>query len=90
MLDYLWIALIGLAAALVAKLILPGQNGPPGLIGTMLIGLAGSFVGSFLGQFFGFYRPGELAGFLGSIVGAAAILLVWDLVFKKKARPPEP
>jgi uncharacterized membrane protein YeaQ/YmgE (transglycosylase-associated protein family) len=84
MLDYLWIALIGLAAAIVAKLVLPGQNGPPGIIGTTLIGIAGSFVGSFLGQFFGFYRPGELAGFFGSVVGAAVILLAWDYIFKKK------
>jgi uncharacterized membrane protein YeaQ/YmgE (transglycosylase-associated protein family) len=82
-LELFWIAVIGLAAAVLAKLVLPGQNGPPGLIGTALIGIAGSFVGSFIGQFFGFYRPGELAGFFGSIVGAAAILLVWDLVFKK-------
>ena len=30
MLEYLWIAIIGLAAAIAAKLILPGQNGPQG------------------------------------------------------------
>jgi uncharacterized membrane protein YeaQ/YmgE (transglycosylase-associated protein family) len=85
MLEYLWIGIIGLAAAVVAKLVLPGQNGPRNIFGTALIGIAGSFVGSFIGQFFGFYRPGELAGFFGSIVGAAAILLIWDWVFKKKA-----
>lgn len=86
--DYVWIALIGLAAAVVAKLILPGQNGPRGIIGTTVVGVAGSFVGSFLGQFFGFYRPGELAGFVGSVVGAIVILLIWDYFFRKKPAAP--
>jgi uncharacterized membrane protein YeaQ/YmgE (transglycosylase-associated protein family) len=80
----LWIALLGLAAAIVAKLVLPGPNGPQNIFGTALVGIAGSFVGSFIGQFFGFYRAGELAGFAGSIVGAAVILLVWDWAFRKK------
>ncbi len=81
---YVWIALVGFAAAVIGKLILPGPNGPRGIIGTALVGIVGSFVGTFLGQFFGFYRAGENAGFLGSIVGAIAVLVIWDLVFKKK------
>jgi uncharacterized membrane protein YeaQ/YmgE (transglycosylase-associated protein family) len=86
--DYVWIAIVGLCAAAIAKLVLPGRNGPRGIIGTTLVGVAGSFVGSFLGQFFGFYRPGEMAGFLGSIVGAIVILFVWDRLFKKKVEAP--
>jgi len=82
---YLWIALLGFAAAVIGKLILPGPNGPRGIFGTALVGIAGSFVGSFLGQFFGFYNAGETAGFIGSIIGAIAVLLIWDFVFKKKA-----
>ncbi len=81
---YVWIALVGFVAAVIGKLILPGPNGPRGIIGTALVGIVGSFVGTFLGQFFGFYRAGENAGFLGSIVGAIAVLVIWDLVFKKK------
>ncbi len=81
---YVWIALVGFAAAVIGKLILPGPNGPRGIIGTALVGIVGSFVGTFLGQFFGFYRAGENAEFLGTIVGAIAVLVIWDLVFKKK------
>ncbi len=88
--EYVWIAIVGLCAAAIAKLVLPGRNGPRGVIGTTLVGVAGSFVGSFLGQFFGFYQPGELAGFFGSIVGAIVILLIWDRIFKAKAPPPAP
>jgi uncharacterized membrane protein YeaQ/YmgE (transglycosylase-associated protein family) len=81
--NYVWMLVIGLLAASVAKLILPGNNGPRGILWTALIGVAGSFVGSFLGQFFGFYQPGELAGFLGSVAGAAVILLLWDRIARR-------
>jgi uncharacterized membrane protein YeaQ/YmgE (transglycosylase-associated protein family) len=86
--NYVWIAIVGLCAAAIAKLILPGRNGPRGVIGTTLVGVAGAYVGSFIGQFLGFYQPGEFAGFFGSIVGAIVIMLIWDLIFKKKALPP--
>jgi uncharacterized membrane protein YeaQ/YmgE (transglycosylase-associated protein family) len=79
-----WTILIGLVVGAIAKLILPGSNGPRGLIGTILAGIAGSFVGSFLGQFFGIYRPTETAGFIGSIAGAIVVLYAWDKLIKKK------
>lgn len=82
--TYVWMLLIGLLAAVAAKLILPGRNGPQGILWTALIGVSGSFVGTFLGQLLGFYRPGEFAGFIGSVVGAAAILLVWDHFARRK------
>jgi uncharacterized membrane protein YeaQ/YmgE (transglycosylase-associated protein family) len=82
--QYVWMLFVGLLAAMVAKLILPGQNGPRGVLWTAVIGVAGSFVGSFLGQFFGFYQPGELAGFLGAVVGAAVILLAWDFISRRR------
>lgn len=82
--DVIWIAVIGLLAAIVAKLILPGDNGPKSWIITAAIGVAGSFVGTFLGQFIGFYRPGEMAGFFGSVIGAVVLLWLWDRLFKRK------
>ena len=44
--QYVWMLVIGLAAATAAKLVLPGHNGPHGILWTALIGVAGSFVGS--------------------------------------------
>lgn len=86
--DYVWQVLIGFLAAVVAKILLPGRNGPRGLLWTALIGIAGAFVGTFLGQAVGFYRAGEWGGFFGSVVGAAVILLAWDFIARRRAGVP--
>ncbi|MBG1232054.1 GlsB/YeaQ/YmgE family stress response membrane protein [Aestuariivirga litoralis] len=85
--PYLWTGLIGLVAALIAKLLLPGRNGPRNLFVVALLGVAGSFVGTFLCQFFGIYASGEF-GFIGSVVGSVVLLFIWDLMFKKKQPVP--
>lgn len=68
-----WI-ISGLIIGAVAKLLMPGRD-PGGIIITMLLGIAGALVGGWLGQAFGWYRPGEGAGWIVSILGA--ILLLW-------------
>ena len=83
--DILWIVVIGFVAGVVAKLILPGKNEPNGFFATTLVGIVGSYVASFLGQLLGFYRPGEMAGFIGSIVGAIVLLFIYAKLFQKKA-----
>jgi uncharacterized membrane protein YeaQ/YmgE (transglycosylase-associated protein family) len=62
---------------------MPGKD-PGGWIVTILIGVAGSFIGTYLGQAFGLYRTGEPAGFIGSIVGAMILLLLYRLVVKQR------
>jgi uncharacterized membrane protein YeaQ/YmgE (transglycosylase-associated protein family) len=68
-----WI-IFGLIVGALAKLVMPGRD-PGGIIVTMLLGVAGALVGGWLGQAIGWYRPGEGAGFLMSLLGA--ILLLW-------------
>ena len=68
--------------ALVAKMLTPGRD-PGGFIITVLLGIAGAMVATFLGQALGWYRPGQSAGFIGAVVGAVIILLVYRAV----ARP---
>ncbi|MBN4048020.1 GlsB/YeaQ/YmgE family stress response membrane protein [bacterium AH-315-O15] len=78
-----WIV-FGLVVGVVAKLIMPGRD-PGGIIVTILLGIAGSVVGGFVGQALGLYGPGQPAGWVMSILGAAALLLVYRLVFGRKA-----
>lgn len=81
--SILWTILIGLVAGALAKLIMPGKD-PGGIIITILIGIAGSFLFTYLGKFIGIYQEGEAAGFIGATVGAIILLLLYRL-FKKKA-----
>lgn len=74
---------IGLIVGFIAKLITPGQPKPRGFILTVVLGVVGAVVAQFLGQAIGLYQQGEPAGFLGAIVGAVIVLLVW----RQLARP---
>jgi uncharacterized membrane protein YeaQ/YmgE (transglycosylase-associated protein family) len=68
--------LVGLLVGVVAKVLLPGRD-PGGTIVTILIGIAGSVVAGFLGRSIGWYREGEAAGWIASILGAILLLLVY-------------
>jgi uncharacterized membrane protein YeaQ/YmgE (transglycosylase-associated protein family) len=71
--------IIGLLAGIVAKFLMPGRD-PGGFIITILLGIAGAFVATYLGQDVGWYRAGEGAGFIGAVVGAVIILLIYRLI----------
>lgn len=68
--------IIGFLAGLIAK-ILAGGGEPKGFILTTVLGIVGGVLGTWLGQVVGLYGPGDNAGFLGAIVGAIVILLIW-------------
>jgi uncharacterized membrane protein YeaQ/YmgE (transglycosylase-associated protein family) len=73
--------LIGLIVGAVAKLLMPG-NDPGGIIVTMLLGVAGSFVAGYLGRAAGWYAEGEPVGFIASVIGAIILLLLYRLAFR--------
>ncbi len=75
----LWTLLIGLLAGIVAKFLTPGRD-PGGCIVTMLLGVAGAFVATYLGQMVGWYKAGERAGFIGAVVGAILLLVLYHIV----------
>ena len=81
--HYLWVAIIGLVVGALAKLIMPGRD-PGGIIVTMLLGIAGSFLGTFVGRAIGLYREGQAAGFLMSLVGAIVLLSIYRL-FRRRS-----
>jgi uncharacterized membrane protein YeaQ/YmgE (transglycosylase-associated protein family) len=73
-----WMVIVGLIAGAVAKLIMPGKDGG-GILTTLLLGLAGSFVAGYLGRALHWYSPGSGAGIIGSIVGALILLGIYRL-----------
>ncbi|MQT11929.1 GlsB/YeaQ/YmgE family stress response membrane protein [Segnochrobactrum spirostomi] len=80
----IWAIIIGFVAGLIAKWITPGRNEPQGFILTTVLGIVGAIVASYLGQAVGWYQPGEGAGFIGAIVGAVILLLIWS-AFQRRA-----
>jgi len=80
--NILWIILIGFVVGLIAKLLMPGRD-PGGFIITILLGIAGSIVATYVGQHFGWYREGQPAGFIGAILGAILLLIVYRLIRRR-------
>lgn len=69
----------GFAVGAVARLLLPGRD-PIGIVGTIVLGIAGSFVGGF-GENLIQYRTLSVrgphpAGLVGSVIGALVLLLL--------------
>ena len=80
--EIIWTLIIGLLAGIVAKLLMPGRD-PGGFIITMLLGVAGAFVATYLGQALGWYSAGEGAGFIGAVVGAVILLIIYRVIRKR-------
>ena len=76
--------LVGLVVGAIAKLLMPGKD-PGGFIITILLGIAGAFIASYLGQALGWYKAGQPAGWIMSVVGAMILLLLYRFVFKRGA-----
>lgn len=63
-------------------MITPGRD-PGGFIITVLIGIAGSLLATYGGQALGLYRAGEAAGFVGSLVGAIILLVIYHAMRRR-------
>ncbi len=76
--------IIGFLAGLVAKFLMPGRDGG-GFILTTILGIVGAFVATYLGQALGWYRAGEGAGFIGAVVGAIIVLVIYRFAVGRRA-----
>ena len=79
----LWTLIIGLVIGAVAKFLMPGKD-PGGIIITMLLGIAGSFIATYLGQAVGWYGPDSSSGFIASVLGAMLLLFLYRLFVGRK------
>lgn len=83
LLGILWMALIGLVIGALAKLIMPGRD-PSGIIITILLGIAGSFVAGYIGHAVGWYQYGQGPGLIASVIGAILILGIYRLILGRR------
>ena len=81
-----WIV-FGLIAGLIAKAIMPGNQGG-GIILTMVLGIVGALVGGFLGT--AIFGIADLSGFdlrsiVIAVIGALIVLFLWGLFTRNRA-----
>jgi uncharacterized membrane protein YeaQ/YmgE (transglycosylase-associated protein family) len=80
----LWMLIVGLIVGALAKLFMPGKD-PGGIIVTMLLGIAGSFVAGFIGRALGLYRdPASGPGVIASIIGAMVLLAIYRVIIGRR------
>jgi uncharacterized membrane protein YeaQ/YmgE (transglycosylase-associated protein family) len=74
--------IVGFIAGAIARLLMPGRD-PLGILGTIGLGIAGSFVGGFLQNLVQYHTLSvhgfHSVGLIGSIIGAWVLLLLLRL-----------
>ena len=75
----IWTIVLGLVIGIIAKLIHPGRENM-GIIMTIVLGIAGSFLAGIIGQAIGWYRAGEGAGFIASVIVAIVLLVIYGKI----------
>jgi uncharacterized membrane protein YeaQ/YmgE (transglycosylase-associated protein family) len=78
--------IVGLVAGALARLIMPGKD-PMGILMTIILGIAGSFVGGFVANLIWPSETGELRlnRILPSILGALLLLFLWRMIRSRSA-----
>ena len=77
--HYLYLAAIGFAIGLVARIIMPGRD-PMGIIMTILLGVAGSYIGAYSADYFNIAIQGTWQSFAVSLVGAFILLATYKFI----------
>jgi uncharacterized membrane protein YeaQ/YmgE (transglycosylase-associated protein family) len=75
----IWTIVVGFVIGVIAKLIHPGRENM-GFIMTILLGIAGSFLAGVIGQLIGWYKAGEGAGFIASVIVAIILLVIYGRI----------
>lgn len=93
MFEFVWWLIVGLAAGLVARFVLPGKQ-PMGVFGTMTLGLLGSLLGGAVSAAIYDFNPMEAgfhpAGFVMATVGALILLASFVAYSRRSARLAKP
>ena len=80
---------VGLLVGLIARLLVPGRD-DIGVLGTIVLGIVGSFVGGFLQRLVEYHtlevHRFHTSGLIGSIIGAVIVLLLLRLTGMERGR----
>jgi uncharacterized membrane protein YeaQ/YmgE (transglycosylase-associated protein family) len=81
-----WIV-FGFVIGLIARALVPGKQ-QMGFVMTTVLGVAGSLIGGLIATAISGGRAGEFhgAGFIGSLIGAIALLLIAGAAFGSRRR----
>ena len=78
--------IVGLIAGFIARFLVPGRD-PMGWVGTMILGVIGSFVGGTLAALlFGGTLDISPSGLVGSVIGSIIVLLIWRAMGGERTR----
>lgn len=76
---YLYLALIGFAVGLVARILLPGRD-PMGIIMTTILGITGSYAGAYAANYFGLVLNGTWQHFGLAVVASFLLLIIYRFI----------
>lgn len=82
----IWTIVLGFVIGVIAKLLHPGRENM-GFFMTIILGIAGSFLAGIIGQTLGWYRAGEGAGFIASVIVAIVLLMIYGRLRQGNAGP---
>jgi uncharacterized membrane protein YeaQ/YmgE (transglycosylase-associated protein family) len=90
MVSYIIVLLVvGLIAGAVARLLIPGRD-RIGVLGTIVLGIVGSFVGGFIWNLIEYHRFAphrfHMGGIIGSILGAMLVLILMRVTGTERGR----
>jgi uncharacterized membrane protein YeaQ/YmgE (transglycosylase-associated protein family) len=75
----IWTIVLGFVIGVIAKFITPGKENM-GFLMTIGVGIAGSLLAGVVGQFLGWYKAGEGAGFIASVIMAIVLLVIYGKI----------
>ncbi len=85
LMHIVWMLFVGLVIGTLARVVMPDRVG--GVIMTIALGLAGSFLAGFFSRALGFYRGlFDVPGVLASVFGAMLIILIFRLIVGPRRR----
>jgi uncharacterized membrane protein YeaQ/YmgE (transglycosylase-associated protein family) len=82
----IWTIVLGFVIGVLAKFLHPGKENM-GFIMTIALGIVGSFLAGVIGQYLGWYKAGEGAGFIASVVVAILLLVVYGKIRSNSSGP---